>query len=302
MSMGQELLQASIALQLFGLGLSGVWSEVASLPLGPARLGRMLAARNLLVPAVVMSTLSAVGASRAAIIGATILAISPGALFVPQGLIGKRSGSETVLGTSVVATLGSIVTLPLSLPIVCWLLVSDASVAPAAVAQLAGVLFLLPLGLGAAVRRFEPPLMKIASGPVIVTADLLLWLALVPLVGHTLETLPRLGFPFILVVTCAPCMAVLAAVFSRSVNAEPFEVGALCRTPHPGLALLITASNFAGEAVLPAVVVSFVGLLAASMLYTFLTRHARGALSGSTAAVVAGASDEASIPHTSPPR
>jgi BASS family bile acid:Na+ symporter len=279
MQVSQELLQASIVVQVFGLGLRGVWGELAALPHQPARLARMLLARELVVPALVMSVLSSLGAPRPAIVGATLLAISPGALLLPQSVLVPRRYSGVVFGSSVVAALCSIVTVPFWLPIVGWLFVTDASVAPVAAARLAGILFLLPLALGVIVRRCAPTSMTAASGPVIIAADLLLWLALVPLVGDALQAVPELGFAFVFAVVCAPSFAVLAGVIAqRSISPDRPDLAHVCSTRHPGLALLVAGSNFAGEAVLPAVVVSFVGGLLASLLYTVLTRYSREVL------------------------
>src|SRR3954466_6185619 len=297
MQMGQELLQASIVVQALGLGLRGVGSALATLPAERAKIGRMIVARDLLIPMAVMSVLSFLHAPRAVIIGATMLAISPGALLFPQRLLGPRPDSDSLFGTSALGVLSSIVTVPLWLPIVCWLLMSDASVAPAAVAQLVGVLFLLPLGLGASLRRLEPRLMDIVSRPVIISADGLLWLALLPLVGDALAGVPQLGFAFIAAVTCAPSIAVLAARVTRiSAGPERSELAHMCSARHPGLALLVAESNFAGETVLSAVVVTFVGGLAAAMLYTFLTRYSRIGPATNITPALAIARDDPSTP------
>ena len=301
MQIAQELVQASIVVHVFGLGLRGAWTMVMPSRPEAARVCRRLIARDALMPAIVMSVLSILRVPGPAIVGATMLAISPGTLLVPQGMLGRCSRSNMVFGASVVAVLGSIVTLPFWMPILCRLYLSDASVAPAAVAQLAGILFLLPLGLGALVRRFDPAMMEIASGPVIITGDLLLWLALIPLLGDTMSALPQLGSAFVIVVISAPSIAVLAAIVTRHwTRAGAPETAPVFSAPHPGFALLVTASNFAGDAVLPAVVLSFVGRLAASMLHTLLTRHADVAMSAADEAAIAIAQNEPAVPRVLP--
>ncbi|HKN66293.1 MAG TPA: hypothetical protein VJW73_08460 [Gemmatimonadaceae bacterium] len=303
MQMGQELLQASIVVQALGLGLHGVGSGLARLPDDRAKIGRMLAARDLLVPVLVMSVLSFLHAPPPAILGAALFAISPGALLLPQAALGRPSQSDLLFGTSVVSAMSSIVTVPFWLPIMCWLFVSDASVAPAAVAQLAGVLFLLPLALGTALRRLEPGLMKVASRPVIIAADGLLWLALVPLVGDAFMGLPQLGFPFVVAVMCAPSAAVLVAMLTRySGSPERSGLAHLCSSRHPALALLVAESNFAGEGVLSAIIVTFIGALAAAMLYTFLTRYSHAEPSPMIAPAIAIARDDPPASPASRPR
>lgn len=273
MPSGQELFQASIVVQVFGLGLRGVLGELASLPQQPLRVARVLVARDLVIPVVVMTVLSCLRLPRAAIIGATLFAISPGALVLPQILISRRGQSETGFASSPVAALCSFVTVPFWLPIVAWLLVGDAAVAPATAARLAGVLFVLPLALGVLVRQLGSVSMTAASGPVMIAAELLVWLSLVPLVGDTLQALPELGLPFVATVLCAPSIAVLGGLRARRwISRGQLELGQVGSARHPGFALLIASSNFAGEAVLPAVVVSFAGGLMASLLYAMLTR------------------------------
>jgi BASS family bile acid:Na+ symporter len=303
MQMGQELLQASIVVQALGLGLHGVGSELARLSDDRAKIGRMLAIRDLLLPVIVMSVLSILRAPQPAIIGAALFAISPGALLLPQAALARPSQSNLLFGTSVVSAMSSIVTVPFWLPIMCWLFVSDASVAPAAVAQLAGVLFLLPLALGTALRRLEPGLMKIASRPVIIAADALLWLALLPLVGDAFAGLPQLGFPFVVAVVCAPSATVLVAVLTRRAGSlERSGLAHLCSSRHPALALLVAESNFAGEGVLSAIVVTFIGALAAAMLYTFLTRYSRAEPPAAIVAAIAIARDDPAASRASRPR
>lgn len=297
MRIGQILLQASIVLQLFGLGLRGVWSEVTRLPPAPMTISRMLAARDLLTPVVVMSVLSILHVPRPAILGATLVAISPGALLISRGVLAPWFPSEIGFGVSVVATLSSIVTFQFWFPVVCWLFVSDASVAPTAVAQLVAVLFLLPLGVGAAVRRYEPALMKRVSASVIIASDLLLSLALLPLLDGALRVLPQLGVVFVFAAVCAPSIAVLTGVLTRtSVGRKRSELAVVCSARHPGFVLLVMGANFAGDVVMSAVVVSFVGGLAASTLYTFLTRHSRPALFMAAEPVVAVMRDDGSVP------
>ena len=295
MQMGQELLQASIVVQALGLGLHGAGSGLARLPDDRAKIGRMLATRDLLIPVIVMSVLSFLHTPQPAIIGAALFAISPGALLLPQAALGRPSQSDLLFGTSVVSAMSSIVTVPFWLPIMCWLFVSDASVAPAAVARLAGVLFLLPLVLGIALRRLEPGLMRIASRPVIIAADGLLWLALLPLVPDAFTGLPQLGFLFVVAVVCAPSAAVLVALLMKySGNPQRAGLAHLCSARHPALALLVAEGNFAGEAVLSAIVVTFIGALAAAMLYTFLTRYAQADPSAAIAPAIAIARDDPS--------
>ena len=297
MRSGQSLLQASIVLQLFGLGLRGVWTDVTRLPPEPMTVGWMLAARDLLTPVIVMSVLSILQVPRPAILGATLVAISPGALLTPWGILASLFRSEIGFGVSVVATLSSIVTFQFWLPVVCWLFVSDASVAPAAVAQLVAVLFLLPLGVGAAVRRYEPAVMKSMSRSVIIASDLLLSLALLPLLDGAVRVLPQLGVVFVLVAVCAPSIAVLAGALTRtSSGRRRSELAVVCSARPPGFVLLIMGANFAGDVVTSAVVVSFIGGLAASTLYTFLTRHSRAALFTTAQPVVAVMRDDGSVP------
>jgi predicted Na+-dependent transporter len=257
----------------------------------------MLAARDLLTPVIVMSVLSILHVPRPAILGATLLAISPGALLTPRGGVAPWLRSEIGFGVSVISTLSSIVTFQFWLPVVCGLFVADASVAPTAVAQLVAVLFLLPLGVGAAVRRYEPTLMKSMSRPVIIVSDVLLSLALLSLLDGVVRVLPQLGAPFVCAAVCVPSIAVLAGVLTRtSSGRRRSELAVVCSARHPGFVLLIMGANFAGDVVMAAVVVSFLGGLTASTLYTYLTRHSRASLLTAVEPVVAIVRDDGSLP------
>jgi len=123
----------------------------------------------------------------------------------------------------------------------------------------------------------------------------------VAIVGGTFTTWSQLGLVFVVAVTCMPSMAVLALVLTRHAGSpERSELAHICSTRHPGLALLVAETNFAGEAVLSAIVVTFIGGLAASMLYTFLTRYSRAEPVTGIAPAIAIARDDP--PSSAAPR
>ena len=264
MQSGQELLEASIVTLVFALGL-----RTEPQPRGdrPDRrlLVRALFARDVFVPLFAMSVLSTAGVPRQAILGATLLAISPGIPIVLQRELHHGRNAALVFRTTALEVLLSIVSVPLWLAVVSRLFVDDASIMPFAAARLIALLFLVPFGAGMVMRRLAPRAMLRASSPIMLLADLLLLIASLVLLAGAVPSVPRLGAGFAAAIVGIIAFALLVGdVAAGSHASDRRTVSLLCAARHPGLALLIAQSNFATDLALPAV-------MAAMILGTLLT-------------------------------
>jgi len=258
MQSGQELLEASIVTLVFALGL-----RTEPVPRGdrPGRwlVARALFAREVFVPLLVMSVLSMAGIARQAILGATLLAISPGIPIVLQREMHHRRNTALVFRTTALGVLFSIVSVPFWLAVVSRLFVENASLMPLAVGRLVVLLFLLPFSAGIAMRRLAPHAMWRVSGPIMLVSDLLLLIASIVLFGDVAAAVTRLGARYTSAIVGITAFALLVGDVAAGSRAPDRRTASLlCAARHPGLALLVAQSNFGGDLVLPATMVSVV--------------------------------------------
>jgi bile acid:Na+ symporter, BASS family len=258
MQSGQELLEASIVTLVFALGLRTEPEPRGDRP-NRRLLVRALLARDLFVPLFTMSVLSTVGVARQAVLGATLLAISPGIPLVLQRELHHGRNAALVFRATAVDVLVSIASVPFWLAVVSRLFVDDASIMPVAAGRLIALLFLVPFGAGMVMRRLAPRAMLRASRPIMLLADLLLLVALLLLLAEVLPAIPKLGGGYAAAIIGVTAFALLVGdVVAGPQASDRRTVSLLCAARHPGLALLIAQSNFANGLALPAVLVGMV--------------------------------------------
>lgn len=258
MRSGQELLEASIVTLVFALGLRTEPTPRRDRP-GRWLLARALFAREVFIPLLVMSVLSIAGIRRQAILGATLLAISPGIPTVLQRELHRCRNATLVFRTTAMGVLLSIVSVPFWLAVVSRLFVEDASMMPLAVGRLIALLFLVPFAVGMAMRRIAPRAMLHLSSPIMLAADLLLLIGSIFLLGEVVPAVIQLGAGYTTAIVGITAFALL--VGDVAAGARPGDrrtVSLLCAARHPGFALLVAQSNFGGDLVLPATMVSVV--------------------------------------------
>jgi bile acid:Na+ symporter, BASS family len=252
------LLEASIAAVILALGLRISPAVSRFMVCQPRVLLRALITMEVLVPLLVISVLTALHMPAPAVMGTTLLAVSPGMPLLVQRELNAGSRSELVVSSSALSALLSIVTIPCWLTVVSWLFINDASVDPVAVMRLVGVLFLLPLSVGILLRRLAPELMTRASGFVLIVADALLVVALLSMLGDVLPMVRRLGVGYGVTLTVLCTVTTFLGHFLGGPDARDRSTLALmCAARHPGLALLISRCNFDDHLALAAVVSSF---------------------------------------------
>lgn len=270
-------LEASIVALVLALGLRGTPRDALFFACRPRLLLRTFIATQLLIPLFVMSLLSALPVSSDAIVGASLLVISPSVALLSQTELRRGGHSPLVLASSAMGALTSIATVPVWLVVVSQLFLTDATIAPAAVTRLIGTLFVLPLVLAILLRRLAPVMAKV-SGPLIVAADALLLLVLLSFARDSVVDFRRLGVVTIATFAALSVGAVLIGHLAGGREASDRSlVGVLAGVRHPGLALLIARYNFDGGLVLPAVVMSLLIGLTVTLAYAIWRRQRRRA-------------------------
>jgi BASS family bile acid:Na+ symporter len=256
-------LSASILLLVVGLGMRATFREATSffrhLFHRPYSLLRAVVAMNFVVP-VVASTIAAAFALPLPVkVAIVAMSISP----VPPILPGKQlkfGGRESfVYGLLVGVSLAAIVCVPLSVELLGKLFHRDIHLSFAHMAQLMGKTILAPLAAGMAIRQFAPELAA-RIGPLVVRlGNVLLIIALLPILIASLEGMSYLiGDGTILAIV----VVVLIAVSAGQRIGGPDEhdrtaLGIVAAMRHPGVALAIAKINFPDEKLVPAAILLY---------------------------------------------
>ena len=268
------VLEASIVALVLGLALRTSPRDGGFVACRPRLLLRAFVAMDVLLPLFTMSALSALRVPASVVLGATLLAISPGASLTAQRQLRAFGQSELLLSSTILGSLLSIVTVPVWLGIASARFLPDAFLSPGAVMRLLAILFVLPLTVALLVRRIAPELMARASGPLIVASNVMLVVVLLFLMPEIASGVRRLGLGAVGAIGATAAGAVMLGHLAGGRNgSERSAFAMMSAARHPGLALLIARFNFDGDLVLPAVVIS---LLIGSLLtlpYAYLRRR-----------------------------
>jgi len=243
------VIQTSILLLVFGLGLHATLEDVTYLFRRPGLLVRALLAMGVVVPFVAAVLAAVFDLYPPVEIALLLLAVSP----VPPILPGKQlklgGHASYVYGLLVTAALFAIVLVPLMIEVLGRVFQRDAHIAPAAIAKVVLITVLAPIVAGLAVRHFAPALAeRIASfvtrlGTVSLVAGLLpilitAWPGIVSLIGN------------------GTILAIVAVVVAGLIaghvlgGPDPDDRTALAIASsmrHPGVALAIAKVNFPDE-------------------------------------------------------
>src|SRR5881394_3288596 len=101
------IVQASMMLVIFAIGLQARWGDLLCVLRRPGLLERSILAVNVVVPAVAVGLCLLFPVDRLTASGLIILAVSPLAPFVPGKMLKTGAGREFVVGTYVALVLAS---------------------------------------------------------------------------------------------------------------------------------------------------------------------------------------------------
>jgi BASS family bile acid:Na+ symporter len=253
------MVQASILLLVFELGLHATLADATYLLRRPGLLLRSLLAMNVVVPffaALLAATFALHFPVKVALL---LLAVSP----VPPILPGKQlrlgGRSNYVYGLLVAAALCSIVLAPLTIEVLGWIFSRDARTSPALIAKVVLISVIVPLGIGIAVRHFAPAFAERVApwaariGIVLLVAGLLpilvsAWPGIVSLVGNGT----------ILAIAAVVLVGLAAGHVLGGPDPEDRGVLAIASAMrHPGVALAIAKGIFPGEKLVLAAILLF---------------------------------------------
>jgi BASS family bile acid:Na+ symporter len=273
-------LQVSIAAIMFALGLKTVPSTWVWLLRRPGLLARCLIAMNVIMPLFAIAAIETMNLRRPVAIALVALSLSP----VPPLLHRRQAragGAEPyAVDLLVIASLLAIIWIPFAVEVIERIFGLPLAVSPWAVVKIVGLMILIPLLAGTAVRHFaegladriEPMVAKAANVVLLIGVILILvkfWRAVLAEVGD--GTLIALIAFIIVGLVAGHLLGGSDVAGSRRVLAIATA------TRHPGMAIVIARLNFPDEHAVPAAVLLYMLVAALISLPYVIWRKRAGA-------------------------
>ena len=243
------LLQTSIFLTVFSLGLRATFQDASWLLQRPRLLLRSLVAMNVIMPLFAAFLAAAFHLHPAVEAALVLLAVSPVPPILPWQQLKLGGSSAYVMGLLVTTSLLAIVQVPLTIKFLGAIFKVDVGIEPASVAKVVIITVLLPVTLGIVVhargpglaQRGGPVLAKVAFATLVLAAAPLLfveWRFMLVLIGNgTLASIVA----FVLVGVTAGHLLGGPDPGNRT------TLALATASRHPGLAMAIASANFPGQ-------------------------------------------------------
>lgn len=240
------LIQVSLLLVVFGLGLGATLHDATFLLGRPAQLLRAVVAMNVAVPLFAALLAALFPLTPVVKLGLVLMAVSP----VPPFLPGKqlRSGGRPsyVFGLLVAASLLAVVIVPFTMVLLRAAFPVEVRVSAGAVAKVVLATVLVPLGVGIAVRGLRTPLAKRAAPNVERAGYVLLLAGLLPILVVAWPSMWTLvGNGTVLAIAAVAGFGLLSGHLLGGPDPDDRTALALASASrHPAVALLIGNLNF----------------------------------------------------------
>jgi BASS family bile acid:Na+ symporter len=258
----------SVLCTVFGFGLKATLDDVVFLLRRPALLARSLLAMFVLVPMVAVALAHLFRFRPEVEIGIIALALSPVPPILPRKEM-KAGGTEAyALGLMVVLSVLTIVTIPITLPVINLVFGQATAAAPGAIGRLVLMSMLLPLAAGMIARVALPGVADRIARPVALLGALLLPVAAAALVFAAAPAMWALIGNGTLLALAVLAVSGFAAGHVMG-GPEPghstvLAFSSACR--HPVIALSLATANFPGLRVGAAIILyllvsSLIGVL-----------------------------------------
>jgi BASS family bile acid:Na+ symporter len=269
------VLKASIVLSVFAIGLKAEFAHTAFLFRSPGRLARAVFAMNVWMPAMALAIGMVFDLHPAVKIALVVISVSPvPPIFPKKGLKAGGAGDYTI-GLLVATALLAILTIPLTMEIVEWIVGIPLAMQATQVAILVFATIIAPLAAGIVVRKLAPGMSDRAAKPVGMVGMALLILSVLPVLAGSAHAVFSLVGDGTVLGLAAFALAGLVVGGPEPDNRPVLALAGAGR--HPAVALAIAHANFpdqnlAASAVLLYLVVA--GVLSAIYLAWVKRRRA----------------------------
>lgn len=276
----QELIPIALQISLFliglAIGLDASIDDADYVLKRPRLLLRSLAAIIVIVPAFAALLVAALPLPSVVEIGILLMAISPLPPIVPGTEMKLGGHKPYVYGLLVAIALLSILTVPITVAFLGAAFGVDASIGSGAVARLALISVILPLGVGLAIRRVRPSLSK-RMGPIVrKSANIMLIVSILPVLIAAFPAIAHLiGNGSVIAIAAVAVVGLLAGhLLGGPDPSDRLTLGISSAMRHPGIAMLIAGANFSDPQVRAAILLFLiVGLLVSTVYQTWYKRR-----------------------------
>lgn len=243
------VLQLSVILVVFSLGLQANFAVAISLFRRPSLLFRSLFSMNVVMPVFAAFMAATLHLDPAVKIALVMLAVSPVPPLLPGQQLKLGGSSSYVGGLLVSAALFSIVLVPLTIEVLGKIFSHDVHIGPLAVGKIVGLTVLLPLAAGMLLRRLAPDFAGKAAPPLSrISVLLLLAASIIPLVAFAPSMTNMLGNGTLLAIVVFVMVGVAVGHLVGGPDLSERSTLALATASrHPGLALAIASANYPGQ-------------------------------------------------------
>jgi BASS family bile acid:Na+ symporter len=225
---------------------------------------------NVILPVLAVAAIRIFSLKPAVEIALVALSLSPVPPFMPKQLLKSGSRQDYTLSLLAVATLASLILIPLAIAVLGQVLDLPVSMPAAAVIRILLFTVLLPLAAGIAIRYLAPTFADRAARPVDLASMALLAAGLLPVLLASLKPMASLIGDGTLAAFAAFSLIGLA-VGHRLGGPEPGNrmVLAFCTAGrHPGVAIAIAHANFPDQKLAPMAILLYLLLnMAVSSAY-----------------------------------
>jgi predicted Na+-dependent transporter len=239
------ILQISIIVQVFAIGLRTGWEGATYLFRRPKLLLNSILARNVAMPIIAIVLIKAFSFHIAIAITLGVLALTPVPPLLPKAEVKAGGRSEYVLGLLVSQAVLAIVLVPVTIELMNWALGSQSHFSASQVAELIIKTILIPLAAGMVTGQLLPKLKRLA--PHLLTAGTVLLIAgAIPLLIVAWKTFGTLsGNGAILALTIFMLVGTAVGhLLGGPVEEDRTNLALATSARHPGLAMAIAVANF----------------------------------------------------------
>jgi bile acid:Na+ symporter, BASS family len=243
------ILQLSIVLVVFSLGLEASLSDAASLFHRPSLLFRSLFSMNVIMPAFAVFMAATLQLNPAVETALILLAVSPVPPVLPRQQLKMGGSSRYVEGLFVATALISVLLVPVTIELLGRVFAQEIHIGQGAVAKIMATTILAPLAAGMLVRSLAPELARKARPPLSkISLVLLLSAAAVPLSALLPGMAEMLGDGTLLaIVVFVMAGTAIGHFLGGPDRADRSTLALATASRHPGVAMAIAGANYPAQ-------------------------------------------------------
>jgi BASS family bile acid:Na+ symporter len=271
------IMQLSLALLVAAVGLQSRWGDIVYAFRRPALLVRGIIAVDVVPPIVAAVLVAILPLPDPVKVGIVLMAVSPLAPFAPSKMLKAGAENSFAVGLYVALMLLAVVTVPLAVYLLSRVFGVEASIAPAAIANLVLTSVLLPLLIGLAIGSLAPALAEPAARIAKLVGNIGLLVFIVPvLIVLAKPMLALVGDGALLSIVLVVSSGLAAGhLLGGPEQVDRMALAFAAATRHPGMAFLIAKTNFDNPKVVPAEIMFLLTGIVVSSVYQALmkSRH-----------------------------